>query len=61
MLVKPLLNMFLGCKNNAKYRQYISDVHIIKEHGTITSLFEGAMKVLDDVDPSYLQVRKYPE
>lgn len=58
-IIKPLLNLFFGCKNNAKYRQYISDVQNFKNHESISSLLQAAMEILDKTDETYLKVTKY--
>jgi tRNA-dihydrouridine synthase A len=60
-LIKPILNLFVGCKNNAKYRQYLSEVQNIRKHESMSEMLAEAMRILDSTDPSYLLVRKFEE
>jgi hypothetical protein len=39
-IIKPVLNMFMGCKNSAKYRQYLSEVQNYKQNKDISELFQ---------------------
>lgn len=56
-LVKPVINLFSGEKNSAKYRQFLSDYQNSKQIKNVSELFLSCIEMMENINKEALDFK----
>lgn len=60
VFTKPLTNLFLGCRNNAKYRQHLAEYKNYKIKDDFIGFIDDAIKIFDTPETVHYLDEKPP-